>query len=428
MKPRRLGIWLVGARGSVSATVVVGAMALRRGLIPETGMVTAAPAFSGMELAPVGEVEFGGCDVRRGSILETAYHLFEETRAIDLRILEAVKEDVLRVEAEIKEGTAHNCGDTIEALAGRTRRDRPALLQEVNTVRRHLRRFRREKDLAEVVVLNLASTEPPLELHDYHCDVHAFEAGLKTNRADSCRASTLYSYAAILEGCPYINFTPSNGALVPALIELATRKGVPVMGNDGKTGETLVKSALAPMFLCRNLEIMSWEGFNLLGNMDGKVLDHPDNRRSKLKTKDQILPKILGYAPHSRVHIHYVPSLDDQKTAWDFVHFKGFLGARMAFQFVWQGYDSLLAAPLVLDLARMAEYAKRRGESGLMPHLASFFKDPLGVEEHHLSSQFAMLLDYVRKATAGGSGRARRQEPALKAHAPATIALENGRA
>ena len=168
------------------------------------------------------------------------------------------------------------------------------------------------------------------------------------------------------------------------------------MGNDGKTGETLIKSALAPMFLWRNLEILSWEGFNLLGNMDGHVLDHPSNCESKLKTKDQVLQQILGYAPHSRVHIHYVPSLDDQKTAWDFVHFKGFLDAKMSFQFVWQGYDSLLAAPLILDLARMAELAKRRCESGLMAHLASFFKAPLGVSEHSLNGQFDLLVEYVQ--------------------------------
>jgi myo-inositol-1-phosphate synthase len=208
-------------------------------------------------------------------------------------------------------------------------------------------------------------------------------------------ASTIYAYAAIQEGCPYINFTPSRGALFPALVQLAEKNCVPVMGNDGKTGETLVKSALAPMFLCRNLEVLSWEGFNILGNMDGQVLDHPKNRESKIQTKGHVLSKILGYDPHSRVHIDYVPSLCDQKTAWDFIHFKGFLGSRMSLQFVWQGYDSLLAAPLVLDLARFAELAKRRGESGLMRHLACYFKDPVGVDEHRLYEQFRMLLDYA---------------------------------
>jgi myo-inositol-1-phosphate synthase len=140
---------------------------------------------------------------------------------------------------------------------------------------------------------------------------------------------------------------------------------------------------------------MSWEGFNILGNMDGRILDHPENCESKIRSKDQVLSKILGYSPHTSVNIGYVPSLGDQKTAWDFIHFKGFLGAKMSLQFIWQGYDSILAAPLVLDLVRLAELAKRRAEGGAMTHLASFFKAPVGVEKHALQDQFRMLTDYV---------------------------------
>ena len=117
-----------------------------------------------------------------------------------------------------------------------------------------------------------------------------------------------------------------------------------------------------------------------------------------------MLSKILGYNPHSRVRIDYVPSLDDQKTAWDFVHFRGFLGAKMMLQFIWQGYDSVLAAPLVLDMVRLAQLAKHRGESGLMPHLACFFKAPIGVGEHRLADQFKLLENYAAEAkrTSGG--------------------------
>jgi myo-inositol-1-phosphate synthase len=264
-----------------------------------------------------------------------------------------------------------------------------------------------EKSLDVLVVMNLASTEPQMKIREFHNDIDAFESRLEANDCEAVRASTLYTYAAILEDCPYVNFTPSNGALVPALVQLAEARGIPVMGNDGKTGETLVKSALAPMFLYRNLEILSWEGFNLLGNMDGRVLDHPSNCEAKLKTKDRVLEEILGYAPHSGVHINYVPSLDDQKTAWDFVHFKGFLGAKMSLQFVWQGYDSVLAAPLILDLARLAELAKRRCEPGLMPHLASFFKAPLGVAEHNLNAQFELLVEYVQNVKKESSRKLR---------------------
>jgi myo-inositol-1-phosphate synthase len=108
-----------------------------------------------------------------------------------------------------------------------------------------------------------------------------------------------------------------------------------------------------------------------------------------------VLPAILGYSPHTTVRISYVPSLEDQKTAWDFIHFRGFLGAKMSLQFIWQGYDSILAAPLVLDMVRLAVLAKRRGEAGLMPQLAPFFKSPLGVDKHAFADQMQMLADYA---------------------------------
>jgi myo-inositol-1-phosphate synthase len=407
MRRNKVGVWLIGALGSVSTTVLIGALALRKGLIAETGMVTAMEPFQPLNLTPATELEFGGCDIRRGSLHDSAYHLFQETRAIDFRILKEVEEDLRGLDSDIQPGTARHCGDAIESLADRSTTPEMSLLEEVEIIRASLRSFKTARDLDVLVVMNLASTEPPLEIQDFHHDIDAFESRLKANDHQAARASTLYTYAAILEDCPYINFTPSNGGLIPALIQMAESHGVPVTGNDGKTGETLVKSALAPMFHCRNLEILSWEGFNLLGNMDGNVLDHPANCESKRKTKDQVLQNILGYAPHSGVHIHYVPSLDDQKTAWDFVHFKGFLGAKMSCQFVWQGYDSLLAAPLVLDLIRMAELAKRRFESGLMPQLACFFKAPLGVDEHSLSGQFDLLTEYVENVRQESSGKLR---------------------
>jgi myo-inositol-1-phosphate synthase len=403
MSEKKIGAWLIGALGSISTTVIIGAMSIRKGITTSTGMVTASDVFDGLGLAAVEDLEFGGTDVRRGSLRDAAHHIGGETGAIHPLIIDRVMDDLVKIDQNIRTGTVRNCGEAIESLAESSAfpvECRRSVRDEIQAVRESLRDFRRKESLDEVVVVNLASTEPPLPYLLSHEDVEAFERSLDLNEAFAVRASTLYAYSAIQEGCPYINFTPSTGALIPALIRLAEEKGVPVMGNDGKTGETLVKSALAPMFKCRNLDVLSWEGFNILGNMDGRVLDHPDNRESKLKTKDAVLPKILGYAPHSRVHIDYVPSLDDQKTAWDFIHFRGFLGAKMSLQFVWQGYDSILAAPLVLDLIRLAELAKRRGEGGLMPHLASFFKAPLGVEEYRLYEQYRMLMDYAQRVAA----------------------------
>jgi len=165
--------------------------------------------------------------------------------------------------------------------------------------------------------------------------------------------------------------------LVPAVAALAARQGLPYAGSDGKTGETLVKSVLAPLFRYRNLRVLSWMGYNLLGNRDGQILDHPAHKESKVRTKDSILSGILGYRPQTRVGIDYVPSLHDSKVAWDFIHFAGFLDWPMTLSFTWHGCDSILAAPLVLDLVRFMDEALRRSSGGPQEHLGCFFKAPV---------------------------------------------------
>lgn len=392
---KKTGIYLIGALGSISTTVVAGALALRGKLSPSTGMITSSDVFAGIDLVDAGDLVFGGCDIRPPE--SNPLDILEKIAPVHPRILAAIGEDLLRFQEGVDAGCAGNCGEAIEKLCAGRLLQKNTLRGEIEAIRSNLRKFRQKFGLDQVVVVNLASTEPPLRLGPCHDNPETFEECLDRNEREEVRASSLYAYAAIREGFPYINFTPSNGALLPAIVRLARAAGVPVMGNDGKTGETLVKSALAPMFAFRNLEVMSWSGFNLLGNLDGQVLNHPGNRESKIRTKDQALPNILGYSPHTTVGIDYVPSLGDQKTAWDFIHFRGFLGTAMSLQFVWQGYDSILAAPLVLDMVRLAELAKRRGESGLMTHLACFFKTPIGVELHALHDQFRLLLDYVEK-------------------------------
>ncbi len=194
---------------------------------------------------------------------------------------------------------------------------------------------------------------------------------------------------------PYLNFTPSLGASAPAIQELAVKRGTCHAGQDGKTGETLLKSVLAPMFVARNLEIMSWVGHNILGNMDGQALADPVNKQAKIKGKDQLLREIVGYEPQSLVSIEYIRSLGDWKTAWDHIHFRGFMGTPMVLQFTWQGCDSLLAAPLVLDLVRFIELSARQGATGVLVHLGSFFKRPIGLADHDFSRQFSLLREWA---------------------------------
>ncbi len=405
MGERRVGVWLIGALGSIATTVMVGALLLQKGKTAPVGMITTTEPFRELDLLPMEAITFGGCDIRKGRLEEAARHLLTEARAFDASCLKELAPQLALINEDVTMGTMVNCGEAIRSMTGTPGGEALPLLEQIQKVRSRLQDFRRERRLERVIVVNLASTEPHLDIQDFHEDLSAFRNEIEKNNQRAVRASTLYAYAAVREGCPYINFTPSNGALVDAVIRLAEERGVPLMGNDGKTGETLVKSALAPMFTCRNLNVLSWTGFNILGNMDGCVLSHPDNREAKIKTKDQVLGRILGYSPHSNVDIHYVPSLDDQKTAWDFIHFEGFLGARMSLQFIWQGYDSLLAAPLVLDLVRFADLAARRGEGGLMPHLASYFKAPLGVDEHRLYRQYEFLVAYARAAASEAAGR-----------------------
>jgi myo-inositol-1-phosphate synthase len=194
-----------------------------------------------------------------------------------------------------------------------------------------------------------------------------------------------------------VDFTPSTGARLPALAELARRSRVPYAGHDGKTGETLVKSVLAPMFALRNLTVRSWSGVNLLGGDDGANLAEPAANAAKAASKQRVLAETLGYQPQGTTRIDYVDDIGDFKTAWDLITFSGFLGTAMRMEFTWHGCDSALAAPLVLDLARITAAAHHAGRSGPLTELAFFFKDPLGDVDHSLAAQWTSLRALVRE-------------------------------
>jgi myo-inositol-1-phosphate synthase len=295
-----------------------------------------------------------------------------------------------------------NAGATITKLASGKQRKVTSLRAQINQIKKDIQAFKKKYKLERVVCVNLTSTEPSLRLGAAHKTLAAFDKVIDKNMVKQVRPSAVYAYAAASLGMPFVHFTPSNSALIPAIEELFRKNSAPFMGCDGKTGETLVKSALAPMFKYRNLKVLTWQGYNILGDRDGRVLSDSKNKQSKLDSKDALLPSILGYPLHTHVGIDYVPSLNDLKTAWDFIHFQGFLGFKMSLQFTWQGCDAILAAPLVLDLIRFADLAASRGESGSMPHLAVFFKQPFGVGEHDLHQQWHMLGEYLDRARANG--------------------------
>ncbi|MFI0723372.1 inositol-3-phosphate synthase [Streptomyces sp. NPDC021224] len=377
----RLGVWIVGARGSVATTALVGAAALAAGLVPPTGCVTELPGFRAAGLTPYSGLVFGGCDVTGVPLAKRAEQLVA-AGVLPADLPAAVGPALAAAEREIRPGVA--------AAAGRQAPQATALARQLTD-------FRERHGLEHVVVVNLSSTAPQPDPHPAHADLAALRTAL-AGPEPVLPPHALYAYAALGAGCGYIDFTPSGAMRLPALDQLAAAAGVPYTGNDGKTGETLVRSALAPMFAHRALRVRAWSGTNLLGGGDGATLADPAAAASKNASKARSLAELLPDPVEGEVHIDEVPALGDWKTAWDHIAFDGFLGVRMTMQFTWQGCDSALAAPLVLDLVRLLDLAMTRGAVGVQPQFAFFFKDPLSADEHRLVPQFERLLAWATHA------------------------------
>jgi len=387
----RVGVWLVGALGDIATTLIVGTLALRKGLREASGLTTAGPPLSLLPLPALDQISFGGIDIRPGTVSAMAEAVSHSSRTFDRDLIEAIGPELAAINHDVVVDP-QVAWDPREPSA-----DQPPLSALLARLRGYIHAFVTRHELDQVVVVDISSAEPPTPDSPAHLRLEAFLDLIARDRRELVTPSMLHACAAMQEGCAYVNFTANVGSGLPALQALAEERGVPHCGNDGKTGETLLKTALAPMFAYRNLRVLSWEGVNMLGNGDGKTLADPANRVNKLRHKGNVLETILGYAPHAGVRIDYVPSLGDWKTAWDLIHFEGFLGVKMTMQFTWQGCDSILAAPLVLDLVRLAAFAAERGERGLMRHAACYFKSPIGVAEMALEPQYQMLLAYAER-------------------------------
>ena len=390
------GVWLVGARGNVASISMAGARAIASGVVDSTGMVTAREPMTSLDLPAVDDLVFGGHDIREQSIEQTVEKANEAGNVPDKETLDAVREDLREIDERVTIGTARQCGQVVEDLSDNEVGDKGTVADIVSQIQSDYEAFAEEQDVDRLVVVNAASTEPPIKEAEKFDTLDKLETAIENDDPD-LPASALYAYAALVDEHPYVNFTPSTGSSLGGLRELALQNDVPHMGRDGKTGETLVKSALAPMFAGRNLQVLSWEGHNILGNRDGLVLEDDANKEGKIESKGNLLDQMLGYDHHNAVRIDYTPSLGDWKTAWDHIHFQGFLGTKMKMQFTWEGSDSALAAPLVLDLIRLIAFADEHGEGGEQPQLASFFKSPQGVDEHDLSRQLQKLYDYAEQ-------------------------------
>ncbi|TWT85645.1 Inositol-3-phosphate synthase [Posidoniimonas polymericola] len=392
--PPRTGLWLVGARGGVATTAAVGCCALQQGLIGSTGLVTELPPLAAAGLRDWGQFVLGGCEIRAGELPQAALDA-----GLPPALVAACGDELRAIDQRIVPGVVHNSGSAVDQLAaGDAARRFDTPRAAVDAIKHDLDRFRESERLERVIVAVASSTEPPTDATRLPDSWEELEPLLATPHDCPLRASSLYAIAALESGCGFVNFTPSLGASCAAIDQLAIQVGACHAGRDGKTGETLLKTTLAPMFASRNLEVMSWVGHNILGNADGRILSSQENKQSKLGCKDAALDALLGRepgdGPQSLVSIEYVASLGERKTAWNHVHFRGFMGVEMTLQVTWQGHDSALAAPLVLDLARLLDASSARGERGAVGALACFFKNPVGAPLEGHAEQFAALLKH----------------------------------
>lgn len=380
----KTGIWLIGARGSVATTAAAGLAAISGGLAPATGCVTEQEAFASVQLPAFSDLVIGGHDISGVCMAKRAESLVE-SGMLPLHLFESVRAQLVETDQRVRPG--YDPAQQTESQADVARR----LADDITD-------FKRSNGLDRVIVLDVASTEAPVSALPEFADVDLLLAALEDPARAVLPPSSVSAYAALLAGSPYVCFTPSTALNLPALQELAARHGVPTAGQDGKTGQTWLRSVLAPALAARGLRVLSWAGTNLLGGGDGATLADPRAVSGKLQSKNRGLQELTGGAV-TPLHIDNVQDLGETKVAWDHINIEGFLGSRLTLQTTWSAYDSMLAAPMVLDLARLMALAHAAGEQGDVSALGFFFKDPWGSDEHSFANQSRNLAEWAQAAS-----------------------------
>ena len=389
MDDRKLGIAIIGLGGAVGTTIVAGIELLKKGLIENDGLPLAE--FDDANLVDYKDIVFGGWDLNRANLAEAA----TEHDVLTHKQFVAIENSI----SAITPWNAAHDKNFLSNIEGENTITGSSLRDSIETIRTDLTEFKKTCDSA--VVINLASTEKLAdETNNVFTTFENFEKALDQN-SPKISPAMLYAYAAIAENVPYGNFTPSVSAGIPALIEFAEKQGVPVAGKDGKTGQTFIKTVLAPALKSRALKVDGWYSTNILGNRDGLALSNKDSLASKIKTKASVLRSILGYEVEDHiVDIRYYKPRGDNKEAWDNIDVTGFLGQSMQIKVNFLCKDSILAAPLVIEIARCLELAQRRGGSGIQEQLSVFFKLPMtngSTPEHAFHKQEAMFLKWLEK-------------------------------
>ena len=387
MSKRKLGIAIIGLGGAVGTTIVAGIELLKKSLIGTEGLPLADLDHN---LAEYQDLVFRGWDLNDANLADAAAVHDVLTHKQFLAIEEELE--------KIQPWKSVVNKSFLENIAGENCIETTSHQATVKQIRDDLSEFKAVCD--SVVIINLASTEKLIDDNNpIFASLEAFGTALETN-SEEIPPAMLYAYAAIAEGVPYGNFTPSVAADIPALIEYAEKQGVPIAGKDGKTGQTFIKTVLAPALKSRALKVDGWYSTNILGNRDGLALSNEDSLASKIKTKASVLRSILGYEVEDHiVDIRYYKPRGDNKEAWDNIDFTGFLGQSMQLKVNFLCKDSILAAPLVIEIARCLDLAKNLGESGIQEQLSVFFKLPMsksGSPEHAFHKQEEMFLEWLQ--------------------------------
>ena len=388
-----LGIAIIGLGGAVATTAVAGTLLIQRGEQDTTGLPLAE--HGDLDLTPYTELHFRGWDLYDDNLFAAAKH----HRVLDRDQLDAVEKDLTQMQPWPAISNRNYCEGVVSAAdSTETHRELVADIQQ------RLKDFAAEIS-GRVVVINLASTEHAIDpKRDIYQSVAAFERGVAENDT-SISPAMLYAYACITAGVPYGNFTPSRAADIPALRKLANERNVPVAGKDGKTGQTYIKTVLAPALRARALHVDGWFSTNILGNRDGEALRTPKSLENKITTKGDVLTNCLGYPVESHlVRINYYKPRGDDKEAWDNIDISGFLGQRMQIKVDFLCKDSILAAPLAIEIARCLDLAGRRGRGGVVESLGVFFKAPMtkdgGAPNHNFAEQQLELLRWLHETDA----------------------------
>ena len=399
--------------GAVSTTTIAGVFAVRRGLAKPIGALTQmgtirlgkrtdgrSPQIKDfVPLAGLDDVVFGGWDIFE----DNAYEAAKTAGVLDVDLLDEIRPELERIKPwpAVFDRRYVKRLDGPNVKKGKNKRDL------ADQVRDDIRKFKEQHGLARLVMVWCGSTEVYMTESEAHASVDAFEKALDAGDP-SIPSSMVYAYAAIKEGIPYANAAPNLSADVPALLRLASDTGSPVAGKDLKTGQTWMKTVVAPGLKARLLGVEGWYSTNILGNRDGEVLDDPESFRTKEESKKSVLDYILQPNLYPDlyeklchvVRINYYPPRGDNKEGWDNIDIFGWLGYPMQLKINFLCRDSILAAPIVLDVALFLDLAKRAGMDGIQEWLSFYFKSPMHAPglypEHDLFIQLMKLKNTLR--------------------------------